>query len=134
MGNTLTFYARKILNVLNQDKVLIFYGALTDIYLLCLKKINNPKFTVMNIELTDKQMAMIAGKTAQMVVTLLEKNHSKQGREKKYVDINKAAEILGYSVYHLRRIKDQFPHIKRGDNQQGRLLFEEDALYASFEH
>ena len=53
-------------------------------------------------------------------------------KKKKYVDINKAADILGYSVYHLRRIKDQFPHIKRGDNQQGRLLFQEDALYESF--
>ncbi len=89
----------------------------------------------MEIQLTDKQMTAIAGKTAQMVVTLLKKdNQTRQGKEKKYVDINKAAAILGYSVYHLRRIKDQFPHIKRGDNAQGRLLFEEDALYASFEN
>ncbi len=86
----------------------------------------------MNIELTDKQMTAIAGKTAQMVVSLLKREQSMQVKEKKYVDINKAADILGYSVYHLRRIKDQFPHIKRGDNAQGRLLFEEDALYASF--
>ena len=89
----------------------------------------------MNIELTEKQMDAIAGKTARIVVNMLNRDkQSKQGREKRYVDINKAADILGYSVYHLRRIKDQFTHIKRGDNQQGRLLFEEDALYASFEH
>ena len=89
----------------------------------------------MNIELTEKQMDAIAGKTARIVVNMLNRDkQSKQGREKRYVDINKAADILGYSVYHLRRIKDQFPHIKRGDNQQGRLLFEEDSLYASFEH
>ena len=87
----------------------------------------------MNIELTERQMDAIAGKTAQIVVTLLKRDkQSKQGKEKRYVDINKAADILGYSVYHLRRIKDQFPHIKRGDNAQGRLLFEEDALYESF--
>ena len=86
----------------------------------------------MNIELTDKQMTAIAGRTAQIVVSLLKREQSMQVKEKKYVDINKAADILGYSVYHLRRIKDQFPHIKRGDNAQGRLLFEEDALYASF--
>lgn len=84
----------------------------------------------MNIELTNEQMAAIAGKTAQLVVNLLKKD-DKPGK-KKYVDINKAADILGISVYHLRRIKDQFPYIKRGENQQGRLLFEEDALYASF--
>ena len=87
----------------------------------------------MQIELTQKQMDAIAGKTAQIVVTLLNRDkQSKQGREKRYVDINKAADILGYSVYHLRRIKNQFPHIKRGDNAQGRLLFEEDALYDYF--
>lgn len=84
----------------------------------------------MNIELTNEQMAAIAGKTAQLVVNLLKKDE--QPGKKKYVDINKAANILGISVYHLRRIKDQFPYIKRGENQQGRLLFEEDALYASF--
>ena len=89
----------------------------------------------MQIELTQKQMDAIAGKTAQIVVTLLNRDEQpKLNKKKKYVDINKAADILGYSVYHMRRIKDQFPHIKRGDNQQGRLLFEEDALYASFEH
>ena len=70
----------------------------------------------MNIELTEKQMDAIAGKTARIVVNMLNRDkQSKQGREKRYVDINKAADILGYSVYHLRRIKDQFPHIKRGD-------------------
>lgn len=84
----------------------------------------------MNIELSNEQMAAIAGKTAQLVVNLLKKDE--QPGKKKYVDINKAADILGVSVYHLRRIKDQFPYIKRGENQQGRLLFEEDALYASF--
>ena len=83
----------------------------------------------MNIELTEKQMDAIAVKTARRVVNLLNRDEQpKLDKKKKYVDIN------GYSVYHLRRIKDQFPHIKRGDNQQGRLLFEEDALYASFEH
>ena len=87
----------------------------------------------MNIELTEKQMDAIAVKTARKVINLLNRDEQpKLDKKKKYVDINKAADILGYSVYHLRRIKDQFPHIKRGDNQQGRLLFEEDALYESF--
>lgn len=92
----------------------------------------------MNIELTEKQMDAIAVKTARKVIKLLNRNllnrdeQPKLDNKKKYVDINTAANILGYSISHLRQIKDQFPHIKRGGNQQGRLLFEEDALYESF--
>lgn len=87
----------------------------------------------MNIELSEKQLDALAGKTARIVVNMLNRDEpQKLDKKKKYVDLKKAADILGYSVYHLRRIKDQFPHIKRGDNAQGRLLFEEDALYESF--
>lgn len=86
----------------------------------------------MKIELTEKQMDAIAVKIAREINLLNRDEQPQLDKKKKYVDINKAANILGYSVYHLRRIKDQFPHIKRGDNQQGRLLFEEDALYESF--
>lgn len=87
----------------------------------------------MNIELSEKQLDALAGKTNRIVVNMLNRDEpQKLDKKKKYVDLKKAADILGYSVYHLRRIKDQFPHIKRGGNQQGRLLFEEDALYESF--
>lgn len=44
------------------------------------------------------------------------------------VDCNTAAQILGISPNYLRRIKDRYPHVKRGEGKQARLLFDRNAL------
>ena len=87
----------------------------------------------MEISLNEKQMTALAGRTAQMVVTLL-KNAEPAKPAKRLVGIKEAAGILGISEYHLRRIKNQFPYVKRGTNQQARLLFEADALLSVYSH
>lgn len=46
-----------------------------------------------------------------------------------WVTTKKAADILGITETHMRRIKDQFPHRKRGDKQQGQLMFLKNKLY-----
>ena len=48
------------------------------------------------------------------------------------VPVSVAARILGISEDHMRRIKDKFPHIKNGNNKQGRLLFVRDALLKEY--
>ena len=48
------------------------------------------------------------------------------------VPVSVAAKILGISEDHMRRIKDKFPHIKNGNNKQGRLLFVRDALLKEY--
>lgn len=44
------------------------------------------------------------------------------------VDCNTAAEILHVTPNYLRRIKDRYPHVKRGEGRQARLLFDRNAL------
>ena len=100
-------------------------------YPFTLRKNNKLKGNIMEIILSEKQMDIIAIRTANRVVNLLRVEDRPKPR-KKYIGIKEAAGILGISEYHLRRIKDQFPHIKRGDNQQGRIYFDEDALLANF--
>lgn len=86
----------------------------------------------MEIRLTETQMESLAVRTAKSVVQMLRAEERIQPKKKKYVGIKEAADILGMSVYHLRRIKDEFPHIKRGDNQQARIYFDEEELLKSF--
>lgn len=85
----------------------------------------------MEIKLNEKQMAVLAQQTAQIVVNLLQQS-SQATAETEYVGVAEAARILGISVYHLRHIKDDFPHVKRGNNQQGRLLFLKSALLTAY--
>ena len=85
----------------------------------------------MEIQLSEKQMDSLANRTAKIVVNLLRVEDCPKPR-KKYIGIKEAAGILGMSEYHLRRIKDKFPHIKRGNNQQARIYFDEEALLTNF--
>lgn len=48
------------------------------------------------------------------------------------VATEEAAKILGITPGHLRRIKDNFPHIKNGENKQGKLLFVRNALLEEY--
>lgn len=44
------------------------------------------------------------------------------------VTTREAAAILGISPARMRQIADRFPHIKKGEKQQGALLFLRKAL------
>lgn len=52
--------------------------------------------------------------------------------ERKYVTAKEAAQILGISEYHVRRIKDSLPHRKVGNAQQGRLMFLREGLQENY--
>ena len=52
--------------------------------------------------------------------------------EEEYVDSKEAARILGISPNYLRSKKDKFPHIKVGNNNQGRVLFKRSELLANY--
>ena len=70
----------------------------------------------MEIVLNDKQIQQIADKTANLVLRRL----NMRTEEKSFlVNVREAARILGVSVTHMRSIKDEYPHIRRGSNQQG---------------
>lgn len=43
-----------------------------------------------------------------------------------------AAAMIGISEEHIRKIKDRLPHVKQGNNNQGRLLFLRDGLLESY--
>ena len=71
----------------------------------------------------------IAYKAAKIVVSELKKCEEPQ---LEMVPVSVAAKILGISEDYMRRIKDKFPHIKNGNNKQGRLLFVRDALLKEY--
>ena len=79
----------------------------------------------------------IAYKAAKIVVSELKKCEEPQLEkceepQLEMVPVSVAAKILGISEDHMRRIKDKFPHIKNGNNKQGRLLFVRDALLKEY--
>lgn len=45
------------------------------------------------------------------------------------VTTEQAASILGISPARMRQIKDKFPHVKKGTDKQGKLLFSKKALF-----
>jgi hypothetical protein len=48
------------------------------------------------------------------------------------VTVKEAARILNISESHMRRIKDNFPHIKNGNNAQGHVLFVRESLLKTY--
>ena len=77
-----------------------------------------------------EEMTVLAALVADQVVKKLKgvRNLS----EAEYVDANEAARILGVSANYLRQVKDRYPHIKAGDQKQGRIMFRRDALLKEF--
>ena len=47
-------------------------------------------------------------------------------------DTREAARLLGLTPNYLRSMKDKFPHVKVGDNRQGRILFKRSELLANY--
>ena len=76
-------------------------------------------------ELSDKQIQQIAKKTAKLVVRDLK---SVPEQNPVYVSVKEAARILGVSVDHMRKIKDEYKYIRRGGNQQGHIFFLRESL------
>lgn len=79
-------------------------------------------------KLDQSSIDAIAYKAAKIVVSELKKSEAPV----EMVPVSVAARILGISEDHMRRIKDKFPHIKNGNNKQGRLLFVRDALLKEY--
>jgi len=83
----------------------------------------------MDIQLSDKQMEQIAAKTARIVIRKLREDNEPPSE---MVTVKEAARILNISESHMRRIKDQYPHIKNGNNAQGHVLFVRESLLKTY--
>lgn len=79
----------------------------------------------MELDLTQRTIDAIARKAADIVVKKLKQA---QAEQPKFVSTKEAAAILNISPGRMRQIADRFPHIKKGDEKQGKLLFVRDAL------
>jgi hypothetical protein len=83
----------------------------------------------MDIQLSDKQMELIATTTARII---LRKMKEEKEPPTEMVTLKEAARILHVSENHMRRIKDKYPYIKNGNNAQGHLLFVREALLKTY--
>lgn len=67
-----------------------------------------------------QEITVLASLVAQMITEKMGKGTSSSAE---FVDINVAAEMLGYSTTYMRQIKNRFPYIKVGNHKQGRIMF-----------
>ena len=83
------------------------------------------------MELSDRQINEIVYKLRVALRNDLKKMLD-ENRQPELVDINEAADILCISADRLRHIVREdpcrYPHIKRGESRNSRLLFRRDAL------
>lgn len=77
----------------------------------------------MEITLSHRDKEEIAYKVA----LILEKR-LRQNQQPEMVSTAEAANILNITPEYLRQIKDNYPHIKKGNRKQGQLLFQRNAL------
>ena len=85
----------------------------------------------MQVELSQKDIDAIAYKAAVIVAQRLKKV-IKEERPPKMVSTKEAAKILGITPCRMRQIADRFPHVKQGENKQGKLLFVRDGLLKNY--
>lgn len=83
----------------------------------------------MEVELSQKTIDAIADKAATVVVRKLK---AEDKNDSEMVSTKEAAAILGITPARLRQIADRFPHIKQGNNKQGKLLFLKRALLKNY--
>ena len=119
----------RVLNLLNQDFYYAQFWSFLEKKYLCPRILY---FSKMDITLSNKQIQQIADKAAQKTAKLVLR-HLKAGQktEPLLVSVKEAARILGVSVDHMRKLKDEYPYIRRGDNQQGHIFFIRESLMAS---
>jgi hypothetical protein len=82
-----------------------------------------------NEEMT-KLAEMTARRTATIVIKQLSEMHVDESND--LIDSKEAARLLGLTPNYLRSMKDKFPHVKVGDNRQGRILFKRSELLANY--
>jgi len=85
----------------------------------------------MEVELSQKAIDAIAYKAATIVVSKLKAEDQAQAHSQ-MVSTKEAAAILGITPARMRQIADRFPHIKQGNNKQGKLLFLKRALLKNY--
>lgn len=83
----------------------------------------------MEVELSQKTIDAIADKAATVVMRKLK---AEDKNDSEMVSTKEAATILGITPARLRQIADRFPHIKQGNNKQGKLLFLKRALLKNY--
>lgn len=83
--------------------------------------------------LTNYEKEALALDIASLVVKMLKKTQNESNSdEEQWISTKEAAKILGISEMHMRRIKDSFPHVKKGNKQQGPLLFLKKGLVKNY--
>lgn len=95
------------------------------------------KCIAMKKEELEKLVEKIAQRTANIVMEQLKGKSQVQipGIDPdEYVDSKEAARMLGLTPNYLRTMKEKFPHIKVGENNQGRVLFKKSALLNSYKN
>lgn len=85
----------------------------------------------MEVELSQKAIDAIAYKAATIVVSKLKAEDQVQAHSQ-MVSTKEAAAILGITPARMRQIADRFPHIKQGNNKQGKLLFLKKSLLKNY--
>ena len=84
--------------------------------------------------LSKKQIQQIADMAAEKTAKLvLRRMKAEQKAEPLLVSLKDAARILGVSVNHMRSIKDEYPHIRRGKTKQGHIYFIRESLEDSLQ-
>lgn len=86
----------------------------------------------MEIELSQRTIDAIAYRAATIIMQKMKKAQKTGSDLPKMVSSREAAAILGITPGRMRQIAERFPHIKQGDNKQGKLLFVRDALLENY--
>ena len=89
----------------------------------------------MKLQFDDRSVtyAQFLDDVARKVAYLVRKDMQKElAKEPEMVSTEDAAKILSITPRRLRELKDRFPHIKSGENKQGKLLFVRDALLREY--
>ena len=86
----------------------------------------------MEVELSQRTIDAIAYRAATIIMQKM-KNAPEESRDfPKMVTTSEAAAILGITPGRMRQIAERFPHIKQGENKQGKLLFVRNALLENY--
>ena len=86
----------------------------------------------MEIELSYDSIRRLADELAPRVAKIIRNEIRKPEEVQEWIDTNEAAAMLGISPTTLRRKKDNYPHIKNGDNRQGNLRFLKSSLIEKY--
>ena len=75
--------------------------------------------------MTNEEMTLLADLIAKRTAPIVDESND-------LIDSREAARLLGLTPNYLRSMKDKFPHVKVGDNRQGRILFKRSELLANY--